>query len=396
MKEELSQISDLLLTDPAAARDMVMKLLEYHPIDKKVLEYTAECHMLTGDMENAERYALRLLDLYPDSRMAVVVLDRVELQRTAQMRIDELKSMLRLSDTMAEGHKLLADLLFNIARGNPQHLEAIEHQKEYLKLVPGDFDAWMTLAYYYFYIAWWEALFEICAHARSIDPSSGKSYVIEGRSLMMQGMHDQAMMKFQTALTVDPQCVSAYGWIAHLLQLKGDYIKAAHCLLYALQTDSDHHRTWTLLINLMNSPLLEYFACNEYSSEPSELLIRICETALMHTQSESKESLELRRRIFEKLGDNEKAKIAGRRYAELYPFDKWTYLLKPMLDDDFNHEDMEYADEEIDDVDDDDDSYLVDNFGHLIPDKAADVNQLDEINRMWELFLDHKLTAPEL
>jgi tetratricopeptide (TPR) repeat protein len=80
-----------------------------------------------------------------------------------------------------------------------------------------------------------------------------KSLFEEGNTLSQAGKHDEAIVKFNEGIKINPNCFSCYNAVGNAYMLKKDYPQAEAALQKSVELKADDAEVYNLLANLYNA-----------------------------------------------------------------------------------------------------------------------------------------------
>lgn len=392
LRSNLADIRKLMSSDPTAAFIRARDLLHEHPSDTDVLGLVAECCLGTGDDAGAQRYARRTVTFSPGHGIANLILGKLSAKRNRLRKaVPYLRKAIRSPRSRVEAHKQISKPLFELARSSPEYREAIDHLKIYLRYCPHDTGAWMDLAWECYYCGRWDECDEICEKVKAIDATSARPCIMQGLSRNMQGRYADAMACYRQAVEVDPASARAYERIGGLKHTLNDYVGAVACALYSLQLNADSPRNWTSLLYVLDSAMNRMLFPKSDLMDTPELIKEICRAALTHATDDSAESVMLRYRVYQRLGDEEGSLAEGRKYVKLFPDAKVAEMMRNLI----RSRDVSELEAETEEDDETVQEFLSE-FGYLLPSSPIESNEVQEIERLWGLFQSGSLLRPEV
>ena len=392
LKTRLADIRELGATDPVTALGSARNLLRRHPKDPDVLGLLAECCLAAGNDAGARRYAKRALAVRPGNGPANLVFGKLLIKRNRLRKaLPYLRKALRSPQSRVKAHGEVSKPLFEIAERTSEYTEARNHLRLYLRHHPENTDAWMDLAWECYYCGRWEECDEICERAKAIDPKSARPYIMQGLSRNMQGNYADAMACYRQAIETDPASARAYERMGGLKHVLNDYVGAVECVLYSLQLNAESPRNWTSLLYVLDSATHRMLFPRSDSMDMPELMKQICEAALKHARDDSADSVMLRYRIHQRLGNEEASLAEGRRYVKLFPETKVSRMMRNIV------KSRRKCEKETETEDDDEERQeFLCAVGYLLPSAPIESEEAREMERLWELFQRGDLPRPQL
>ena len=391
LTSQLADIRGVMSSDPTAALKSARRLLSDHAEDPDVLALVAECCLETGDDAGAQRYARRAVSSSPGHGIGNLILGKLSAKRNRLRRaIPYFQEAIRSPQSRVEAHKLISKPLFELARSKAEYSKARNYLSTYLHHHPEDTEAWMDLAWQYYYCGRWAECDEICEKVKAIDPKSARPHIMRGLSRNMQGMYADAMTCYRRAIEVDPTGDRPYERMSILKHMLNHYAGAVECALYALQLNSQSPRNWTSLLYVLDSAMNRLLFPKSDLMNMPELTRQICEAALAHAMDDSAESVMLRYRVYQRLGDEDASLIEGRKYVRLFPDTKVTQMMRGVI------RSRKVSQPEADEEEDETAQEFLGDFGYLLPSSPIESDEVREIERLWELFQAGSLPRPEV
>ncbi len=244
LSEEIADALGIQLTGEEGER-LTRRYTEDSAAHEAYLKGQAEYTKYTGDgFLRAISYFERAIEEDPDYAPAYAILGRayytaargfgvISYQEAMPKAEAAAEKAVELDNTLGLAHAVLGDVQRSF------HWDLVEAEKEYqlaIQLDPNDARAYEGNASLMAILRRYDESIALARRAQQVDPQSASPRYTMGRLLVVARRYEEAEQQLMATLDIAPNNQLAYGVLAHMYELTGQYEKAA----------SAHQKGWVL------------------------------------------------------------------------------------------------------------------------------------------------------